>query len=225
MAIRPVFLPGADQQSLVCERNVEFRWHAGLAVSQKRKSIADLHSSAKNTLGIKNILEISSKSPEPLGVALSAFNLKLRITDRLVALEVAFQSSKVFHGGGPFTDILDLSPKEAKTDPRIRGSGRLLFFRFKEIEWPIEPPTAFYDWLYLNALIDNPLVAEHLSEYQAFTDIEFNPERSMSCQARSAALYVFLRREKLLTRALSSPAEYLQQIRTQAITRDQMILC
>jgi hypothetical protein len=225
MATRPIFLPGIDPRSPVCEHNVDFLWHAGLAVSQKQKSIADFHLAAKKSLGIRHILEISSKSPEPLGVALSAFNLKLRLADRLVPLELVFQSSKVFLSGGPFPDILDRSPKEAKTDPRIRGSGRLLSFHLNDIEWPIEPPTAFYDWLYLNALNDNPDVAKQLFKYQAFTDIEFNPDRSISCQARSAALYVFLRREHLLAQILSSPAAYMDQISTKPITRDQLMLC
>ncbi|WP_425604621.1 DarT1-associated NADAR antitoxin family protein [Stenotrophomonas sepilia] len=35
--------------------------------------------------------------------------------------------------------------------------------------------------------------------YQAFTDIAFNPEKSVNCQAYSAALYASLRGRGLLT--------------------------
>ena len=31
-----------------------------------------------------------------------------------------------------------------------------------------------------------------LSQYQWFTDIEFNPKRSVNCQARAAAIYKLL---------------------------------
>lgn len=54
------------------------------------------------------------------------------------------------------------------------------------------PRTAFYDWLYINALIENPQLAEKLNGYDGFTDIAFNPDKGINCQARSAALYVSL---------------------------------
>ena len=46
--------------------------------------------------------------------------------------------------------------------------------------------------------------------YEAFTDIEFNPDKSINCQARAAALYVSLRREGVLEKALSSQTAYLE---------------
>lgn len=58
--------------------------------------------------------------------------------------------------------------------------------------------TAFYDWLYLNALLEHPDLAEPLLRYDGFTDIEFNPEKSLSTQTRSAAMYVALARAGLL---------------------------
>src|SRR5262245_8412243 len=49
---------------------------------------------------------------------------------------------------------------------------------------------AFYDWLYLRALFDNQETAGRLFSYKGFSDIAFNPEKSINCQARSAALFV-----------------------------------
>ena len=225
MATRPVFIVLRTAMSFVREKPVEFRWHAGLAVSQKQKSIAELHAAAKTALGIEKIFEISSKSPDALGVALSAFNLKLSLGDRCVPVEVAFQSSKVFLNGGPYLDLLDATPRDAKADPRLKQSGRLLTFRFQGADWPLQPTTLFYDWLYLKALAENPQLAEPFGEYQAFTDIEFNPEKSINCQARSAALYVGLRREGLLDEALSSPDSYLELMQRKSATEAQMALC
>jgi hypothetical protein len=211
--------------SFVREKPVEFRWHAGLAVSQKQKSIAELHASAKVALGIERILEISSKSPDALGIALSAFNLKLDCGDRRVPVEVAFQSSKVFLGGGPYLDLLDATPREAKADARLKQSGRLRTFIFQGTEWPLQPATVFYDWLYLSALAQNPQLAEPLAEYQAFTDIEFNPEKSINCQARSAALYVGLRQEGMFDEALLSSEAYLRLMLGQSNATSQLSLC
>jgi hypothetical protein len=168
-----------------------------MSVSQKQKSIASLHEATRARLGVSNILEISSKSSEPLGVRLSAFNLLLPLETQRVSVEVAFQAGKRFERGGPFLDLLCGSSREAKGDPRLKESGRLIGFVLSGEAWPLEPRTAFYDWLYLNALDANPDLSEALAHYEAFTDIEFNPAKSLNCQAHSAALYVSLRREGL----------------------------
>jgi type I restriction enzyme M protein len=46
-------------------------------------------------------------------------------------------------------------------------------------------------------------------EYDSFTDIEFNPEKSINCQAKSCALFVSLHREGYLTQALNSPEDFI----------------
>ena len=213
MANRPVFLPLKSKTSYVRELSIEFQWFAGMSVSQKQKSIVSLHEATRKRLGDTNILEISSKSKEPLGVQLSAFNLKVPLDNRLVAVEVAFQAGKVFEKGGPFLDLLDGTSRDAKGDVRLQASGRLIGFTLSGESWPLTPRTAFYDWIYLRALVANPDLAEQLLEYQAFTDIEFNPEKSLNCQARTAALYVSLHQEGILDKALSDKAAYLNILR------------
>ena len=209
MATRPVFVPQVAARSFVREVPIEFVWVPGMAVSQKQKSIESLHQSATRQLGVTSVLEISSKSRPPLGVQLSAFNLRLRMEDgRQVPVEVAYQASKVFEHGGPFLELMSGSSRDAKGDERLRTSGRLICFRFQSEEWPLEPQTAFYDWLYLRALENNPVLAAQLMSFGVFTDIEFNPERSINCQARSAALYVALVRAGRLQSALSSPGSF-----------------
>ena len=134
----------------------------------------------------KKPLEISTKSPVPLGVKMSAFNLKLDG----ITLECVFQSSKVFEHGGPYTDLLEKSPKDAKRDERLRSSGELTGFRYQGMDWALRPTTAFYDYIYYQA-IRQTLSEEELKElieYDAFTDIEFNDRKSRNTQARSAAL-------------------------------------
>jgi len=65
-------------------------------------------------------------------------------------------------------------------------------------DWPLQPLTLFYDWLYITALQQNKDILSDLLNYEAFTDIEYNPDKSVSCQARSAALYVSLSHEGLI---------------------------
>ena len=207
MARRPIFVPGSPTcTELVRAYNIEFQWYPGLAVSQKQKSIASLHRSAVSGGLVRRPLEISSKSRDALGRTLSAFHLAFTDSEwPRGCVEQVFQSSKVFRLGGPFPDILAMEPKDAKRDVRLKESGDLVAFEFQGQRWPLVPRTMFYDWLYLNALAQNPAVGQELADYDGFTDIEFNPEKSINCQANSAALYVSLVRRGLLQHALSAP--------------------
>jgi len=206
MANRPIYVP-LEARPFVQEKLIEFQWFPGMAVSQAQKSILSWHQSAA-TKGIAPILEISSKSTEPLGVRLSAFNLMLREGQLSMSVECAFQGSKVFRSGGPFTELYSVSSREARGDERLRDSGPLVAFRFLDQEFPLKPVTAFYDWLYLKALQQNQALAESLLAYQAFSDIAFNPKKSLNCQARAAALYVGLSRARMLPR-ISNREDYL----------------
>ena len=53
----------------------------------------------------------------------------------------------------------------------------------------LEPRTFFYDWLYVSALAGRPELVNELEHRAAFTDIEFNPKRSINCQAHLVALF------------------------------------
>jgi len=217
MAIRPIFVPSLEKDSFFEEIGIEFDWHSGFSSSQKQKSIKSLHKSANNK-NISNILEVSTKSDNILGIKLSAFNLSLQMEDGTqLFLESAFQGSKVFEEGGPFIDLYNLDPFEVKKDERISKDNKIIGFRFKGIEWESEPKTAFYDWLYLNALndsIDNSpdSILKNIIDYGGFTDIEFNPEKSINCQARSCAVFVSLYKKGLLKRALESKEKFLQTL-------------
>lgn len=211
MAQRPIFVPLVDGKRLVLEHFVTFAWHAGFAKSQKQKSIRELHEMAFKKYQVQNPLEVSSKSENPLGVALSSFNLKfVTKKGRKLTVEAAFQGSKVFEGGGPFTDIFEMSPRDAKRDERLRESGSLVKFSFFGLDWPLEPLTSFYDWLYINALLKNPDLSKMVTDFDGFTDIEFNPERSINCQARSVALYCALYHSDKLESALESQSAFMQ---------------
>jgi hypothetical protein len=208
MARRPIFRPVLSGHPFVEEVVVDFDWYPGFAKSQAQKSIASLHEAARGR-GLSPVLEISSKSDAPLGEALSAFNLKFQHQGRTMSVEGAFQGSKVFEHGGPFHDLYCRTSRDAKADERIRSSGQLVGFNLFGDEWPTEPLTCFYDWLYISAVIQHPEAAREVTQFSAFTDIAFNPEKSFSCQARSAALFVALSKQGLLARATQSKAEYL----------------
>lgn len=217
MATRPIFTPSLSGKLLVRTHHVDFEWFPGMSMSQSRKSIASLHEAAKRQINVDKVLEISSKSPSELGVSLSAFNLMIKTVkySREFSLECAYQASKVFERGGPFVDLLSAKSIEAKRDPRLNQHGRLIKFRFFSVDWPLEPRTAFYDWLYINALHKHPELARQVLTYRAFSDIAFNPERSINCQAYAAALYVSLYERGLLTdELLKDQKNYLAVINT-----------
>lgn len=204
MAERPVFVPTERGRSLVQEVPVAFKWHPGMAPSQKRKNVEALHVAASSK-GLEHLLEISSKSEREIGRRLSAFHQKVRLRDgRVIPLECAFQGSKVFKDGGPYADLFDEEPRQAKSDPRLRNSGDLVFFEFEGRKFPLYPKSVFYDWLYANAVYPEREWLKRLGKLDGFTDIEFNPERSVNCQARSCAFFVALEKRHLLDEAMSS---------------------
>lgn len=193
-AVRPVFIPGPSSER-VHAVDVEFEWFPGFAMEQQRRSVAALHDAIKRRGLASAPLEISTRSTEDLGRRLSAFNLKVKHPSLgIIPLESAFQSSKVFRNGGPYLDLATKDPKTAKRDARIQhNTTPLISFRFGEEDFPIMPTTVFYDWLYIQALsLVEPGILRHLCERDGFTDIAFNPARSLNCQARSAALFVSL---------------------------------
>jgi hypothetical protein len=212
MAERPIFIPAESSPELVRERYFEIEWNPGFAPVQKKKNIVALHQAAAR-FGYEPLLEISSKSEQKLGQHLSAFHLKVRGTgSHEMTLEAAFQGSKVFERGGPFTDLYSAEGKVAKRDPRLQQSGKLIGFRFDGFSFPLEPKTTFYDWLYINAIYPHREWLERLYVYAGFTDIEFNPTKSINCQARSCALFVSLMKKGVLQEAVASPQAFIELI-------------
>ena len=203
MAHRPVF-GIAEKPPFYFEESTEFVFNAGFSLSQKQKNIRALHDSYSSAHNDARILEISSKSENIIGVQLSAFNLPVVVGDAHTTVEAAFQSGKKFAYGGPYPDMLFSSSRTAKKDPRLKESGPLIGFELNGQQFPLEPKTFFYDWLYINAVHANPTLSESLCGYNAFTDIEFNPKKSINCQARSAAIYVSLFRAGLLEQAIEN---------------------
>ena len=196
---RPVFMPRVNSNNLVKTDMVRFERHVGFASRQKKKSINDMHQVIRKKYGFNHVLELSSKSGNKLSFLVSPLSLKLTNEDgQQYSVENVFQSSMVFEHGGPYSDLLTVSPRQAKKDERLITSGELINYNYFGVEWDVEPLTAFYDWLYVNALKQNPQLHEEVMQYQAFTDITFNPKKSIHCAAYALAMFVALNKRKLL---------------------------
>jgi len=211
MATRPCYRP---LEKFVGYRTVEsapFVWAGGFAFSQKQKNVVALHDAIHRIDPAAKVLEISSKSLQPLGVSLSAFNLKFPHNGAECSVEAAFQAGKVFEGVGPFPELYSHDSREVRHHVQEVSAGRrLLAFEFDGVRWGLEPKTAFFYWLYIQALIANPQLAEAVKEFDAFTDIEFNPKRQVNCQAAAAAFYVSLCRTGKMEEAMSSREAFLR---------------
>ena len=218
MASRPVFTPVGDARHLVKEIPVEFTWNPGFAPVQKKKNIAAMHESAKSK-DLWPLLEVSTKSEDRLGQRLSAFNLKVRTDIGEISVESAYQGSKVFKDGGPYTDIYGKDSRAAKKDERLKSSGALIGFDYFGQKWPLVPKTAFYDWLYIPALAPHRDFLVRLIAFKGFTDIEFNPSTSLNCQARTCALFVSLLMLDVLNEALRSQGDFIAIVATDAFSQ------
>lgn len=209
-SLRPIFIP-APKEIGVIEENIEFDWHMGMSTEVRKRSIRSLHKEAEK-IGFKKILEASSKSEQPIGIKLSAFFLK---NTHGCPVENIFQSSKVFENGGPYRDLLKTTPREAKKDCRLRKSGKMTKFTINNKDFPLEPKSLFYDWLYINVLFTkhNEILREEFfsNNFDAFSDIEYNPQKSFSCQARTLALCVSLNKNKSIENFIEDPIEFSQK--------------
>lgn len=208
MAIRPAFFCNNNE---FWKENFEFTWYPGFSYTQKQKSIEDFHLSIQNKYNDKRILEISTKSPDKLGVKLSAFNLSVKIKGKTYSVEQLFQSSKCFEKSGSMLKLLDRnydSSKMKKYLKNIQKEEKLIVFQYFERYFPLEPKNFFYNWLYINALNQNNYLAEEMIKYDCFTDIEFNPTKSYSCQAEACSIYKYLYDSKLLDKAIETPESF-----------------
>src|SRR5271156_2382964 len=145
MAERPIFVSTPDSDELVKEIFFQIHWHSGFARVQKEKNIEELHAAAALD-GYRDLLEISTKSKSERGRHLSAFHMTADTKDAgTIKLELAFQGSKGFERGGPFTDLYrkgDREIGEAKRDPRLKNSGSLSGSGLRDSisRWSRRPP-------------------------------------------------------------------------------------
>lgn len=213
MALRPVFIPKYSGNALVDTDMTDFEWVPGLSKTQKIKNVINLHEafSKKNKFPLEKILEVSSKSVNPMGNELSAFNLYIfnESLNRKISVESAYQGSKVFENGGPFVEIYEKTSIDSKRDDRLKKSGKIIKFIYNNIEWDIQPENAFYNYLYISALVCNEYYYQSLTDYQAFTDIEFNPKKSINCQAYAIAMYLSMKNRGILDKAMKNRDSFL----------------
>ncbi|WP_370200250.1 hypothetical protein [Roseibium sp.] len=193
-------MPKFEGGHLVEEQSFDFVWSSGFAESQKRKNVAALHDAARQR-GLRHVLEISSKSDEEVGRRLSAFSLKIEVEGVEYPLESVYQGSKVFESCGPSSQIYEFTPREAKRFVRELNCGRLIGFEFEGQRYPLSPKNAFYDWLYIRALVKHADWIGKYVSYDGYTDIEFNPEKQVNCQARAFAEYKSLAAKAQLDQA------------------------
>lgn len=190
--IRPIFISDPTNEYLFITKYISFPWVFTQSKNQRNLNVLSLHSECEKQ-NINNVLEISTASNNQFGKNLSAFNLKLYLKKYgLVSVESLYQGSKVFENGGPFIDLYSQIPSIAKTDERLKSNGKLVNFKVNETIWELNPTDLFYNWLYFNAINRNTDYLNELLKYDKFSDIMFNMNKSINCQARSCAIIVSL---------------------------------
>lgn len=193
-----------NENSVFDEEIVTYTYVAGLAFSQKCKNVLSFHQSIQEKFPTAKLLEVSTKSYNPLGVALSAFNLTLDGK----SVESIYHASKVFEDGICYEFLSDYAPRDAKRYLRENAKGNLKCYRFNGVEVALEPRTLFYDYIYIKALMQHPELADMLSEYDLFTDIEFNEKKGINCQARACAIYSYMLRKNIVDEYMFSMEQF-----------------
>lgn len=222
MAEKSVFISKVEYPFFE-EVHVNIDWFGGFALSQKRKCQIGLHQNFLMEYPKEKILEISSSSLMSLGAKLSAMHLSKRTLKGITTVESAFQSSRIYGDGakriGPFPEYRFLPGRECKK--LVKEAAKEMHSYQYELDGltfyaPAHHISQFYDFLYLNALLEpeneevkNKLLQE---KYTAFTDLA---TKSLNCQARSAAIFVGLVRAGMIDEVRDYDS-YLKLFRTQA---------
>lgn len=174
------------QNGKIAKGVMEFKWEPGMSTAQKTRSCKNLHNALLNAYRL-TAMDISSASPTKLGKALSAFNLMYKG----YSVESWYQGSKVYKDGTVSHDLYGKDSLTCKLEAKKRGMCDFVGFNYKGTIMPTEPRTVFYDWLYLNAMVDTYGTDLDLSEYDAFTDVQAVLDID-ACQARSVCIYKLL---------------------------------
>ena len=216
---KPIFEVSFDESQIFIRRDVKFKNTGESSPLRTQININNLHTAYLTKNPGRKILEISSKSESELGRSLSAFNLMINDEGQQRSMEVSYQASKVFENGGPFIDLLNNSSVWAKSDKRLKQSGKVISYLYKNKSFPIEPKTYFFNWLYVKTLASdfNKHLADQIIAYDAFTDIFYVPNKTTNCQAEAAAIYVSLRNKNLLESALKDEQSFLDIVYKQCI--------
>ena len=145
------------------------------------------------------ILEISSRSDEPLGRALSAMNLRAADNDgnRRLPVESVYQAAKCYGNGSPDEQPAANGFDAKRRDKERRSAGSLRGFQHDGTFWPAASGSAFYDREWIKAATAAGATRE-LARYDAYTDQFHRPGAAVACQARSAAMLVGLDRNRQL---------------------------
>lgn len=159
--------------------------------------VAEHHDPAGAPANLR-VLEISSRSGEPLGRSLSAMRLRAADTgdSRGLPVESVYQAAKCYGRSGPDEQPLPNGFDAKRRDRERRGAGPLTGFEHAGTFWPAASGSAFYDRLWIKAA--GASAAAHptrsLHGYDAFSDQFHRPGQSVACQARAAAMLVGLDR-------------------------------
>jgi len=165
MAVRPIFISTGNLEKPFLRQDISFKWISGLSYSQKCKRRDSLSSEIAKLYDTKRWLEISTKSDKEIGVKLSALNLILKTSTGLDSVENIYQSSKRY------------------------SSEFLEYFKYNNCIFENTPTGMFYDYIYIYAIMQNKDLINELVQYDIFSDIEFNPNKSLNTQARAAAIF------------------------------------
>ena len=160
--------------------------------------VAEHHDPAGAPAGLR-VLEISSRSDEPLGRRLSAMHLHAAGPDgdRGLPVESVYQAAKCYGDGGPDDQPIPNGYDAKRHDRERRGAGPLRGFHHQGTFWPAASGSAFYDRLWIQAAAAAGAGRE-LGRFDAYTDQFHRPGQALACQARSAAMLVGLDRARKL---------------------------
>ena len=166
MAIRPIYISTGNINNPFIQDDIYFKWISGYSYINKCKRRDSLKQEIEKLYDIKKWLEVSTISDKDIGKKLSALNLMITLSNNSkYSVENIYQCSKVYE------------------------NNHIVSFKFKNTEFENTPYGMYYDYIYMVALFQNKEYHKLINNYYLFTDLFFNPNKSLNTQARAVAIF------------------------------------
>ena len=164
-------------QDGLCLRQVtRYEWFAGgnTDLEEKQNRVKSLHNNFNLYRPDFKLLEISSISPQPLGVQVSG----LRLRDSKGNLIEGVYKGSIDYEGGQLEDLYYVeTAREALTDKRGHELGLFSHYNLYGKRVPTEPITLMRYWLWCDAVYSQKNLLERVLEYNGFTTYFSRPSR------------------------------------------------
>lgn len=170
--------------------------------------VGQLHAAFKHLVEDKKVMEFSSKSDNKSVKKLLPGKLVKLVDGQKVTVNNIFKTAeRVTADGSSAGGIAVNVVNKTVVEEGSRKAPKAIGYKYDGHIFSSRPRQMFYNYLYINALLEHPDMMAELAEYDAFSDSLVASNSGNPVPAQAVAIYVSLARLGLLEKA-RDPEEF-----------------